>query len=188
MSIDLDFIAAQVDHGCDAQNEPELKRLIQTCETALIDALGSDRVDLNYFIANAYAGLWQIRSETDGPWAWTAHEVIQEILALRKAIAETEFKNSEVVRQCQIRTNLANKLSTLGRSVEAIEEYSKVLDLGANFTLASGNRAYAITTYSWYLYDKGHQSILLNCALVDYRHALQPTAFWDTGFYTNAAD
>ncbi len=188
MKIDLTLVATQIDESCEAKDAAELKRLIETCETALVDANGSDRVDLNYFIANAYSVLWQIRSETEGPWEWKAHEVIQEIFALRRAIAEPEFERSEPVRQCQIRTNLANNLSTLGRSVEAIEEYSKVLGIDANFALALGNRAYAITTYSWYLYDHGHQSIMLNCAMNDYRCSLQPTAFWDSGFDAKAAD
>lgn len=188
MKIDLTHVATQVDDSCDAKDAAELKRLIQTCEAALVDAGGSDRVDLNYYIANAYSGLWQIRSETEGPWEWKAHEVVQEILALCRAIAEPDFERSEQVRQCQIRTNLANNLSTVGRPVEAIEEYSKVLDIDPNFALALGNRAYAITTYSWYLYDHGHRSILLNCAMNDYRRFLQPTAFWDSGFEARAAD
>ena len=188
MKTDLTHLATQIDDSSDAKDASKLKCLIETCESKLADVDESERVDLYYFIANAYSGLWRIRSETEGPREWKAHEVIQEILALRRAIAEPEFERSEQVRRCQIRTNLANNLSTLGRTVEAIEEYSKVLDIDPSFALALGNRAYAITTYSWYLYDHGHQLILLNCAKNDYRRSLQPSAFWDSGFDERAAD
>jgi hypothetical protein len=83
---------------------------------------------------------------------------------------------------------LANSLSTLGRSVEAIEEHSKVLDLDPLFAKALGNRAYAVTTASYYLYDQGHQRLMLKFARDDYHRALQPTAYWDSGFEERAAD
>ena len=184
----LEFLALKIDRSCDAMDATELKQLIETCETALADAQGSNRVALNYFIANAYSGLWKIRSKAEGPWEWKAHEVVQELLALRRAIDEPTFKASDIVRRCQIHTNLANSLSCLGRTVEAIEEYSKVLALDPSFAMALGNRGYAISKYSFYLYDNGHQAVLLNCAMSDYMRSLQPTAFWDTGFESHVAD
>lgn len=184
----LEGLARKIDESCDAGDKGELISLIKTCEMDLKGAQDSDRVDLNYFIANAYSGLWAIRAKVEGPWEWKAHEVIQEVLALRRAIAEPAFGGAGVVRQCQIHTNLANKLSNLGRSIEAIEEYSKVLDLIDKFAMALGNRAYATTSYSGYFYDHGHQCLMLKCAMRDYRHSLQPTALWDSGFDRHTAD
>ncbi|WP_339764692.1 LA2681 family HEPN domain-containing protein [uncultured Sulfitobacter sp.] len=188
METNIELLGLKIDQSIDAKDAEELRSLIKVCRARLVEVESSQRVDLNYFIANAYSGLWRIRSDVDGTWDWKAHETVQEILALRRAIDEQAFEQSTHIRQCQIRTNLANSLSGLGRTVEAIEEYSKVLKLDATFAMALGNRAYAMITYSWYLYDTGHQCVILDCALNDYRNALQPTAFWDSGFEARAAD
>jgi tetratricopeptide (TPR) repeat protein len=188
MNINIELLASEIDRSLDAKDAVELRRLIEVCQSALIEVESCQRVDLNYFIANAYSGLWRIRSDVEGPWEWKAHEAVQEILALRRAIDEQAFEQSTHIRQCQIRTNLANSLSGLGRTVEAIEEYSKVLKLDATFAMALGNRAYAMTTYSRYLYDTGHKCVILDCALNDYWNALQPTAFWDSSFEARVAD
>ena len=185
---DLHYLAAQIDDACEKRDQANLVHLVGVCETILNEGNGTDRVDLHYFVSNSYSSLWEIRSELEGPWAWNAHEIISGILALRKAIAEPDFVHSPLIRRCQIRTNLANKLSMLGRSVEAIEEYSAVVALDPNFAMALGNRALATVTYSRNLYDPGHRCLLLNCAASDYDKALSPDAYWDSDFGPDVAD
>lgn len=188
MKLNLDELAEQIDTASDEQNEPELNRLIESCTAALIDAKDVARVDLHYFVANAHSALAIMAAETEGQWSWQSHHETQEALALRRAIAEPAFDNAHIVRQCQIHTNLGNKLSTLGRSVEAVSEFSNGLKLIPGFAKALGNRGNAIETYGYFLYDTGHQCLLLKQAMEDFRQAVQPTAFWDSGFDPAAAD
>ncbi len=178
--------ASEIDAACDEGKSLELDQLLQKCDEYLVTAEGVARVDLHFFKANIYSALWQIKAEEEGSWGWSQHEVVQEILSLRQAICEPEFERSTIVRQCQIRTNLANSLSTVGRSVEAIEEYSNVIEAIPNFAMALGNRAYSISVYSYYLYDLGHKCLLLDQSRRDYRDALHLEALWDSGPHPEA--
>ena len=69
-------------------------------------------------------------------------------------------------------TNLGNALSTVGRSVEAIEYWDRALRKSARFPMALGNRGYGFSYYAGALYDKGHQRILLKQAHSDLSMAL----------------
>lgn len=184
----LDKIAKRIDAASDDHNDEELKLLIEECEAALTNAKEVARVDLHYFIANAHSALAIKAAQSEGPWSWQSHHEIQEALALRRAIAEPSYGDTHIVRRCQIHTNLGNKLSMLGRSVEAISEFSKVLHLIPVFAKALGNRGRAIETYGYYLYDTGHQCLILKQAMQDFRQAAEPKAFWDSGFDPKAAD
>jgi len=185
--LDLNELAKEIDAACDAQSPAELDKLLKKCGNYLLSAEGAGRVDLHYFMANIYSGLWRIKAGAEGPCDWDQHGIIQEILSLRRAINEPEFERCDSIRRCQIRTNLANSLSTVGRLIEAIEEYSCVLQVLPDFAMALGNRAYAITTFSAYLYDSGHQCLLLDQSRRDYQGALRPKAIWDSGFITKVA-
>lgn len=185
---DPDRVASEVDAVCDTGKPSDLNQFLQRCDDYLATAGGLARVDLHFFKANIYSALWRIKADEEGPWGWNQYEVVQEILSLRQAICESEFERSDAVRQCQIRTNLANSLSTVGRSVEAIEEYSSIIEANPNFAMALGNRADAISTYSYYLYDPGHKCLLLDQSRRDYRDALRPDALWDSGFMQDVAD
>jgi hypothetical protein len=67
MNINIELLALEVDRSFDAKDAVELRRLIEVCRSALIEAESSQRVDLNYFIANAYSGLSRIRSDVEDP-------------------------------------------------------------------------------------------------------------------------
>ncbi len=188
LNLDLNEIGNRIDAASDDQNEAELKRLIEDCKAALTNATDAVRVDLHYFVANAHSALAIKAAETEGPWSWKSHHEIQEALALRRAIAEPHYGDTNIVRRSQIHTNLGNKLSTLGRSVEAVAEFSKALVLMPRFAKSLGNRGSAIEAYGYYLYDTGHQCLLLKQAMQDFRHATQPEAFWDSGFDPKAAE
>lgn len=77
--------------------------------------------------------------------------------SLRSAYNETDFEKLSSIRKCQLLTNLANSLSHIGRTVEAIEFWEKALKIDKNFTMAKGNLAYGISIYMQLLYDQGHQ-------------------------------
>lgn len=186
--LDLQNLAHEIDAACDAAQTAGFDLVLQKCEDYLSTAVGTDRVDLHYFKANIHSALGRNRADSEKLWGWDQHEVIQEILSLRRAIAEPAFESCDVVRRSQIRTNLANSLSSVGRSVEAIEEYSCVIKNIPNFAMALGNRAYATATFSACLYDQGHQCLLLGQSRRDFRSALQPEAFWDSGFTPEVAD
>ena len=77
--------------------------------------------------------------------------------SLRSAYNEADFEKLSSIRKCQLLTNLANSLSHIGRTVEAIEFWEKALMIEKDFTMAKGNLAYGISIYMQLLYDSGHQ-------------------------------
>jgi hypothetical protein len=50
-------------------------------------------------------------------WAWEQPDLQEQILHLRRAIAHPGFEALDLLRRCQILTNLANSLNTVGRFV-----------------------------------------------------------------------
>ena len=181
MTLSSQDLAEQIDVASDKANEQALLDLIRECDQQLETITGEARVDLHYFRANAYAGIFKSKHNAEYAWNWEQDEAVAELLSLRKAIAEPAFKETTIVRRFQIRTNLANRLSNLGRCVEAIEQWSLVLNDCSNFAMASGNRAYGIRSYAEHLYDDGHRGIFLKFASAGYSSALADDAFWDSG-------
>jgi hypothetical protein len=68
------------------------------------------------------------------------------------------------LRRCQIETNLANQLSTVGRFVDAVAVWHRALALDPNFGMALGNRGYGLVSYARSLYDTGHRDVFLLAA------------------------
>lgn len=116
---------------------------------------------LHYFAGNAYAAL---REQADGEassralWhqGWDAPALEPVILSYRRAANHPVFDELPLQRRCQIWTNLGNTLSTIGRSIEAIECYDRALGLDPAFHMARGNRAFASGFYAAMFYDPGH--------------------------------
>jgi len=181
MSKSLLEIAQKIDSAVEQKDESTLSAAISDCETLLETEEGVIRVDLHYFIANAFAGIFGCKDSEDYRWSWEQTEGISELLALRKAIREPSFELASKVRKYQIRTNLAGRLNSLGRTVEAIEQWDKALLLIPNAAMASGNRAVGIRSYSRALYDHGHVGVLLSAANNDFQTALGKDAIWDSG-------
>lgn len=179
-------IALRIDAAIVAQDEPCLSQLIAECDTHLKEASGTDQVVLYYFKANAFSGLVSAKYDSAYAWSWQQSEAIQELLNLRLAVSHDAFENLNPVRRCQIRTNLANRLNSLGRSVEAFEQWDRAIATIPEFAMALGNRAYGLNSLSRLLYDPNHQAILLHKASEDFERALAPDAFWDNGEDENA--
>ena len=100
---------------------------------------------------------------------------------LRRAINEPAFKAIDPIVACQIRTNLASRLNTLGRPIAANAEWLKVLETNPRFAKALACRAQAIKFYAGLLYDPNHRPILLASAQSLFDKALDINALWESG-------
>ena len=179
---DLNDLANAIDAASDAGDEETLRKLGKECEDLLDRARGDDRVRLLYFQSNTHSAI--ISSHMGDPdilWDWEQPDAIQNVLLLRRAIAEPSFSTIDGVLACQIRTNLANRLNALGRSVAANEQWLKALEAVPHFAKALASRANGIALYATTLYDKGHKICLLAAARSMYNAALHEDAFWESG-------
>ena len=134
---------------------------------------------LHYFRANA----WENRIHEHGKqqsWEWEQPDLQNQILELRRAIRHDGFSELDKIRRCQILTNLANKLSSVGRIIEAIELWDRAIDLEPRFAMALGNRANGLQSYSECLYDPGHYSVFQLAAFDGFKEAASKTAFFES--------
>ena len=118
----LDDLAHAIDAASDEGDERSLRQLGDECESRLDTAEGTDRVVLLYYQSNTYYGLVSLKQDgaTD-VWDWEQSDGVKNLLCLRRAINEPAFGSIDPVVACQIRTNLANRLNSLGRPVAANE-------------------------------------------------------------------
>ena len=178
----LSDLAHAIDAASDAGDETRLRKLCADCERELATAKGEERVLLRYYQSNTYAGI--IASNQDAPdyaWSWKQPDGIQNILLLRQAISEPAFEDIEPVFACQIRTNLANRLSNLGRPIAANEQWLKVIGMIPGFAKALASRAQGLAHYAGTLYDRNHTSVLLAAARLSFEKALDANAIWESG-------
>lgn len=181
-------LGKNIDAAADALDVDRLSELTAVSQNMAASASDDERVDLHYFAANALGAISHIkqRDDPDYAWSWRQEEAINEVLALRTAINEPSFQHKDIVRRCQIRTNLGNRLNSLGRCIEAIEQWNEVLATIPHFAMALGNKAHCLVYYSRELYDDGHQLVLLDAALKGFNAALAGDAFWDSGPHPRA--
>ena len=178
----LDDLAQAIDAATDAADEPMLRRLGKECESRVAAAKDQERVLLRYYQANVYASIISSKHTDAGyTWSWEEPDRIQNILLLRKAINEPAFETLNPIVTCQIRTNLANRLSYLGRPVSANEQLLRVLDICPRFAKALANRAEVLASYGGTLYDHGHEVLLLAAARSSFDAALHANSFSESG-------
>ena len=178
----LDDLAQAVDAASDAGDELTLRQLSEKCENLLRVAKVEDRVRLFYYQSNTYSAIITAKRKDENYISnWEQPDGVQNVLLLRRAINEPAFKTIDLIIACQIRTNLANRLNSLGRPVAANEEWLKVLETNSIFAKALVNRAQALGFYAGTLYDHNHASILLAAARSLFDDALDPEAFWESG-------
>jgi tetratricopeptide (TPR) repeat protein len=134
--------------------------------------------ELAYFRANAWSALRQIRAP-DTAWDWEGTETQREILHLREAAYHPAFGQLDVMRQCQIETNLGNLLNHVGRFVDAVACWDRAIARLPDFAMALGNRGYGLSFYARALYDHGHAGVMLLSAYEDLTAALAPEAVLD---------
>ena len=178
----LEDLAHAIDSASDAGDEALLRQLAGECERRLATAEGVDRVRLRYYQSNTYSAVITAKQNDDAYiWSWEQPDGIQNILLLRQAISEPAFEVLDPIITCQIRTNLANRLNNLGRSIAANEQWLKVLKTDPRFAKALASRAQGISFYAGKLYDYNHTPILLAAARDLYDKALDEDAFWESG-------
>ena len=176
-----DDLGHEIDAASDAGDEASLRKLGEKCEQRLGTAEGEDRVRLLYHQSNTYSAIVASKHYDAGTaWSWEQPDGVQDLLLLRRAISEPSFETIEPVVACQIRTNLANRLSTLGRPVAANEQWLQVLETEPRFAKALANRAQAVAHYAGMLYDKSHEPLLLAAARSLYDAALHEGSFWES--------
>ena len=97
----------------------------------------SDEALLKYFRGNAWANRQQVRrGDRAAAWAWGQPELQQQLLQLRGAVQHEGFRELPDLRQCQIFTNLANQINTVGRFVESQEYWNRALAIKPRFGMA----------------------------------------------------
>ncbi len=165
----IDWVGTVVDVAYDAKRADVLRHLVKLADT--IDQFAAtdiDRVNLDYYLANLWSGLKHLAGPyPSGSWEWDQVEIGKEIIHLRRALRSPSFVKADPIRQCQILTNLANSYSTAGRFVEAIDAWNDALAIEKRFGMARGNRAVAMSSYAWALYDEGHTVVMLREAWRD---------------------
>ena len=175
-------LAYAIDAASDSGDKEALRILGKECEDRLFGAIGDERVHLLYFQSNTHSAI--VSSQAGDParvWDWEQPDAVQNVLLLRRAIAEPAFSTIGRIRTCQIRTNLANRLSALGRPVAANEQWLKVLETDPRFAKALTNRAKAMALYARAVYDRRHEVWLLSAARSLLDAALHENAFWESG-------
>lgn len=131
---------------------------------------------LHYFIGNAWSLLHQLRhAGEESAWGWEITEIEKQVLHHRTALNLAQGGRLEAQRRCQIHTNLGNALNTIGRFVEAIEQWDAALRIDPEFAMAIGNRAKGLYRYARHLYDDEHQRVILPVVLKQIEYALQGT-------------
>lgn len=72
---------------------------------------------------------------------------------------------------CQLYTNLANSLSTIGRFIEAIEHYNSALAIDPSFVMARGNKGLCMHSYGQTQFDKTFQQAISRSAYFEFAAA-----------------
>ena len=178
----LQEIALAIDAATGDGDEGLLRQLGEECERRLSSAAGEDRVTLFYYQANTYSAI--IEANQDDPdyiWNWQNPDEVQNILLLRQAIGEEAFGHIHPILACQIRTNLANRLHSLGRPVAANEQRFKVLKTEPRFAKALAGQAQGMAYLARTVYDQGHIPHLLAAARMRYDAALDEDTIWESG-------
>ena len=118
----LQHIGLLIDASSDAQSSQGTDRAFEMLDQIQSRSLPQDVAALaHYFRANAWESRRLSRTDRDA-WTWEQPEAQEQILDLRRAINHAGFAQLDSIRQCQILTNLANQLNTIGRFVEAVDE------------------------------------------------------------------
>ena len=171
----LDELEAIINHACDTGNEEELC-LIIAINGNYVERVSESvvKVRLYYFLANAWAGLHDIRHKTDETliWNYEQQEINNQIIYLRKAKQEKDFSLIHKEYQLSILTNLANIFNHAGRTVYAIRLYNQALEINPDFFMALANRGICFQTYSGLDYDGGHKNIFIKLAYDDFKKAI----------------
>lgn len=148
-------------------------------ELAKRELTAKQGVLIEYFRANAWSLKEEVAGER-GSWAWEHPEREQQVLALSRAAAHPGFVELDVIRCCQILTNRASQLDTMGRFIDAIEGWDEALRIIPRFAMAQANRGYGLKHYGGLLDDDRQRAIMLLHAHDALAAANAPGAVYDS--------
>lgn len=176
----ISALAQEVNSASDDGDIDALRRLAGECAEGAEACDGPRRVILRYFESNAFGGIAdQTGRDAAQSWSWEHPDLIAQILALRKAARDPSYPETPRDIQCQIRTNLGNTLSRIGRPIAAIEQWNAALDLNSKFAMAWGSRGTGLEAYASQLFDHGHAGIILHEAARSLATAISKNAYWE---------
>jgi tetratricopeptide (TPR) repeat protein len=183
--IAIRMIGQLIDLSGDLKRADGTNRALEWCDTVALRGLTNlETALLAYFRANAWENRHRERRRKQSvAWAWEQPEIQQQSLHLRGAISLPGFAEMDSLRRCQILTNLANVLNTVGRFVDALEYWDRALQMNPRFGMALGNRGYGLEHYAKALYDQGHRAQVLFHAHQGLSAALSQQAFYEGEYY-----
>lgn len=156
----LNHIGHLIDASHDAAFERGAKRALHLLEElSKRPLIAEDAALVEYFRANAWAARSRIANARQS-WSWENEKHEEEMLALSRAASHPGFVKLDTVRRCQILTNRANLLSTVGRSIDAIAGWDEALRIGPQFAMALGNRGAGLKHYAGMVDDNRERAIL----------------------------
>ncbi len=162
----LDRISHLIDLSFDLQKVKGLKHALKLSESLEKRKLSDEQfVLLHYFLGNAWDSIRRLqRGDSEKSWEWEQKEIEKGVIHYRKALRGSNSRDFPKIRECQILTNLGNLMDNIGRFVEAIDYWDRVLDINPAFGMALGNKGYALFYYAKALYDDSHVKIFLKYA------------------------
>ncbi|OLU17772.1 hypothetical protein BVH01_10465 [Pseudomonas sp. PA1(2017)] len=176
----LVHIGQLIDGAFDASFERAAKRALylldELSKRALIE---TDGALVEYFRANAWSALSYI-GNVRRSWSWEASERQEELLALSRASNHAGFASLGKMRQCQILTNHANLLNTVGRTIDAIAIWDKALKIIPGFAMARGNRGVGLRCYAGMVDDSHERAILALHAFDSFCSTMADDAMYDS--------
>ena len=190
----LEAIGQLIDYAGDHADLALTEKSFSWCEQLEARTLSNQQqAILRYFLANAWANKQRAKhSDRAAVWAWDQEEAQQQILLLRRALNSPAFGQLALGWRCQILTNLANQLDTVGRFIEARPLWTEALAHEPAFWMARGNRGYSLVHYARALYDPGHVAIFALTAHDELEQALRDLQehgeFGDTTLRSHFAD
>lgn len=170
----LDLIALLVDQAFDIKDAALVEHALSLADELEARSLQpSERALLDYFRANAWACRYQQRlGDQAAIWDFEQPEIRQQVYLLRRALNSPGFIELDDLRRCQILTNLANQLHTLGRFIEANAIWNEALAINPKFWMARANRGRGLMHYAGALYDRGHAEVFALTAHTDLTKAV----------------
>jgi hypothetical protein len=178
----MQYAGSLIDVSTDLGKEEGIARALQWCDELARRQLGdSESTLVEYLRANAWAARQQLKHrEKAALWNWEQPEVQEQILCLRRAMRHRGYEKLDVIRRCQIQTNLGNQLSHIGRIVEALPRWEMALAIRPQFAMALGNLGYGLKQYGHALYDHGHARVFFAMAHARLTAALAPEAEYES--------
>jgi hypothetical protein len=139
----LEQVGLLIDLSGDLAREEGTARALEWADELERGSLSAyDAALLKYFRGNAWANRQKARrGDRSAVWAWEEPELQQQLLHLRGAVQHEGFRELPDLRQCQIFTNLANQINTVGRFVEAQEYWNRALARRPRFGMALSTAA-----------------------------------------------